>query len=98
MLADNYKDAIKLFTDNIPDIVLMGINIQGDKDGVGKAMALKQIKELPLIYLTAYTDVRTIDSVKATNLAAFLTKPYNLENVRIHNSPNLLKIHTFGEL
>jgi DNA-binding LytR/AlgR family response regulator len=43
---------------------------------------LKQ-KAVPIIYLTAFTDTATIDRIKQTHPAAFLSKPYSLTNVRI---------------
>jgi two-component system, response regulator PdtaR len=82
-IADNFTDAMMLYTQNQVDILLMDINIQGDRDGVDTATALMKMKQVPLIYLTAFTDAATIERVKHTNPSAFLTKPYSLENVRI---------------
>lgn len=93
-IADNYEEAIQVFNSQQPDIVLMDIHIHGDKDGVDTAAALMQIRQVPLIYLTAFTDAATIERVKHTHPSAFLTKPYNLENVRIAID---LAIHHFAE-
>lgn len=93
-IADNYTDALDLYTQQPADILLMDIHIQGDKDGVETAAALMKIKQVPLIYLTAFTDAATVERVKHTNPAAFLTKPYNIENVRIAID---LAIHNFAE-
>lgn len=93
-IADNFDDAVKLFSDNTVDILLMDINIYGSKDGVETATALMKIKQVPLIFLTAFTDAKTIERVKHTNPAAFLTKPYNIENVRIAID---LALHNFAE-
>lgn len=82
-IADNYEEAMQLYKDNDVDILLMDIHIHGDKDGVDTATSLMKIKEVPLIFLTAFTDAATIERVKHTGPAAFLTKPYNIENVRI---------------
>ena len=82
-IADNYDDAVKLFTRQPADILLMDINIQGNRDGVQTAEALLKIRQVPLIYLTAFTDPVTVERVKHTSPAAFLTKPYSIENVRI---------------
>ncbi len=82
-IADNAVDAQQLFTENEVDIILMDINIMGDKDGIQTAAELLQQKQLPVIYLTALTDVETVNRVKGTHPAAFLTKPYDINNVRI---------------
>jgi two-component system, response regulator PdtaR len=93
-IADNFDDAVSLFSDNQVDILLMDINIHGNKDGVETAAALMKIKQVPLIYLTAFTDTATVERVKHTHPAAFLTKPYNIDNVRIAMD---LALHNFAE-
>lgn len=82
-IADNAEEARQLFTDNEVDIVLMDVNIIGKKDGIDTAVELLKQKAVPIIYLTAFTDSKTIDRIKATHPAAFLSKPYTLTNVRI---------------
>lgn len=82
-IADNYDEAVSLFQSNPVDILLMDINIHGDKDGIETATTLMNIRQVPLIYLTAFTDAATVARVKHTNPSAFLTKPYNIDNVRI---------------
>jgi DNA-binding LytR/AlgR family response regulator len=82
-VADNYDDAVSLFKNNPVDILLMDINIHGEKDGIETATTLMNIRPVPLIYLTAFTDAATVARVKHTNPSAFLTKPYSIDNVRI---------------
>ena len=82
-IADNAEEAQQLFSDNEVDIVLMDVNIIGDKDGIDTAMEILKQKAVPIIYLTAFTDTATIDRIKQTHPAAFLSKPYSLTNVRI---------------
>jgi len=82
-IADNAEEAQQLFNENDIDIVLMDVNIIGDKDGIDTAADILKQKAVPIIYLTAFTDAATIDRIKQTHPAAFLSKPYNLTNVRI---------------
>ncbi len=82
-IADNSDEANSIFRENDVDIILMDINIAGNKDGIDTANELLQIKRVPVIYLTAFTDAPTISRVKNTHPAAFLTKPYQISNVRI---------------
>ena len=93
-IADNYEDAVRIFSSAHVDILLMDIHIHGQKDGVDTATALMKIRQVPLIYLTAFTDAATVERVKHTNPAAFLTKPYNIDNVRIAID---LALHNFAE-
>lgn len=81
--ADNAEDAEQLFIENEVDIVLMDVKIMGCKDGIDTAADLMKIKQVPIIYLTAFTDDNTISRIKNTYPVAFLAKPYNINNVRI---------------
>lgn len=82
-IADNAIDARELYEQNEVDIVLMDINLIGEKDGIDTVIDLMKIKQRPVIYLTAFTDNATVERVKKTYPAAFLTKPYHIANVRI---------------
>jgi DNA-binding LytR/AlgR family response regulator len=82
-IADNSAEAQELFSSHNIDIVLMDVNIIGDKDGIDTAAILLQQKQVPLIYLTAFTDAATIERAKHTHPSAYLAKPYHLTNVRI---------------
>lgn len=82
-IADNAEEAQQLFNDNDVDIILMDVNIIGDRDGIDTATEILKQKAVPIIYLTAFTDAATIERIKQTHPAAFLSKPYNLTNVRI---------------
>ena len=84
-IADHAEEAIEMFRENEVDIVLMDIHIIGEKDGITTAAEMMQIKSVPLIFLTAFTDAITVNRIKQLEIqpAAFLTKPYNINNVRI---------------
>lgn len=82
-IADNAEDAIDLFTSNPVDIILMDIHIIGCKDGVETAMEMLKIRQVPVIYLTAFTHSATVERAKLSYPAAFLAKPYNINNVHI---------------
>ena len=82
-IATNSRDAKSLFLNNAIDITLMDIHLKGNKDGVDTVMELMEIRPTPVIYLTAFSDSATISRVKDTYPAAFLTKPYRIDNVLV---------------
>ncbi|TDW96166.1 response regulator [Dinghuibacter silviterrae] len=82
-IADNAREAVELFRAGAVDILLVDVNIIGDKDGIDTATELLKHRSVPLIYLTAFTDPRTLERAKATQPSAYLAKPYTLTNVRI---------------
>jgi CheY-like chemotaxis protein len=60
-----------------PDLILMDIHIDGLLDGIQTAAKLLERFDIPIIYLSAYTDPETIARATATGAFEFLTKPLN---------------------
>jgi two-component system, response regulator PdtaR len=94
-IAGSSDDAIALFMEQKPDLVLMDINIRGNKDGIETAAAIKKIQEVPLIFLTAFSQSEYINRAKTVNPSAYLVKPFN--NDSLHTSIQIA-IHNFAVL
>ena len=82
-IAESGEEAIRLYDTHQVDIVLADIHLTGSRDGIDTVTELMKIRQVPVIYLTAFTDAATVARVKQTYPAAFLTKPYHIDNVRI---------------
>ncbi len=82
-IADNADDAEELFRANEVDIMLVDINIVGVTDGISLVERLNNIRDTPVIYLTALSDSETIQRMKRTRPSAYITKPYSIQNVHI---------------
>lgn len=70
------EDALKQAEAIHPDLVLMDINLRGGIDGVETASRLRQKHNVPVIYLTAYSDSSTLDRAKQTEPYGYLLKPF----------------------
>ena len=46
-IADNYETALTLFNTHLPDLVLLDINIKGDKNGIDIALQINQTRPTP---------------------------------------------------
>lgn len=82
-VADNGLEALDFFKENVVDLVLCDINIKGSWDGIKTITKIIEIKQVPVIYLTALTDKDTLERAKATFPAAYIPKPFNLVNLRM---------------
>jgi len=60
-----------------PDLVLMDVRLEGGVDGIEAAGLAKARFDLPVIYLTAYSDAETIRRVALTQPDGFLLKPFD---------------------
>ena len=59
-----------------PDLVLMDIYLKGPKDGIELATEIKEKYQLPVIYLTAYSDSNILERAKITEPFGFILKPF----------------------
>jgi two-component system, response regulator PdtaR len=92
-IADNCEDALTLFQATKPDLVLLDITIKGDKDGIKTAQELYEIRPIPFIYLTAHTDLDTLQRAKNTFPTAYLVKPFTTNNLLVSIE---LALHNFA--
>lgn len=74
--ADNATDALRLFVATEPDLVLLDINIKGDRDGIKIAETINASpKPVPVIFMTSMEDKQTFERAKQTNPIAYIVKP-----------------------
>ena len=59
-----------------PDLVLMDIQLEGKMDGVDAAERIGAAYEIPVVYLTAYSDETTLARAKTTQTFGYLLKPF----------------------
>ena len=76
-VASRGNDAIRIAKDTWPDLILMDIRLEGSMDGIEAAESINQFYAIPVIFLTAYSDDKTISRVIRTSSYGFMTKPFN---------------------
>lgn len=91
--ADNGPRALAIYQQQPVDLVLLDIHIAGEWDGIETARRMSQVRQVPLIFLTAITDPATIGRARLVSPAAYLTKPFTDLNLRITID---LAIHNAG--
>lgn len=75
-LAATADEAVSAATDHMPDIVLMDIMLGGERDGVDAAMEIKDTLPIPIVFLTAYADERTVERAKRAQPVGYVLKPF----------------------
>ncbi len=94
----NAEEAWEVLKNTKVDIVLIDINLAGDKDGIWLGSKVRKYNNSAFIYLTAYGDKETIDKLKKTQPNGYLMKPYNEPtllttiDIAINNFTNYKKI------
>jgi len=81
-LAASAQDALKKAAEVRPDLVLMDIRLRGDMDGIEVAEQIRDLLDVPPVYLTAYTDEDTLRRAKITEPFGYIVKPYDERTLR----------------
>ncbi len=70
------QDAISTAERMRPDLVLMDIQLEGEMDGVDAAERIGEDYQIPVVYLTAYSDETTLARAKTAQTFGYLLKPF----------------------
>ncbi len=81
-LAATGESAVKHAFDERPDAILMDIRLRDDMTGIEAAEEIRKSDDIPVIYLTAYTDERLLQKAKVTDAYAYLAKPVRERELR----------------
>ncbi len=76
-IASSGDDAISKAESTFPDLVLMDIMLKGDMDGVEAAKEIRGRFDVPVVYLTAYSDSNVLERAKKTGALGYIVKPFD---------------------
>ena len=83
-VCSNADDAFNMIEAQHIDIILMDICIKGTLDGIETAeMVKKRHPKIEIIFLTAHLDDYNVDRAIEVNPTAYLSKPFNREELRV---------------
>jgi DNA-binding NarL/FixJ family response regulator len=71
---DDAKTALK---NNLPDAVILDINLDSETDGIEIADFINKNYRLPFLFLTSYADRETLERAKAVEPWGYIVKPFN---------------------
>lgn len=76
------KEAIEKAEQVHPDLILMDIVLKGDMDGIETAAEIRERFSIPIVYLTAYEDDKTLKRAKITEPLGYILKPFEERYLR----------------
>ena len=75
-IADSMFTAKQALEIHKPDVVFMDICIKGAADGIELADLIRQSYDVPVIYVTAHSDLETLERAKLTEPFGYIVKPF----------------------
>jgi AmiR/NasT family two-component response regulator len=89
-------DALKTIESNRPDIVLMNIQSKGVEERIEAASIILKNFHIPIVFLSAHTGKEIFEQVINTQAYAFITKPFETEDLQRGLQTALDRINTEG--
>lgn len=59
-----------------PDLVLMDVKLKGNMDGISAALLIQKQRSIPVVFVTAYGDERTIERIERNKRFGIINKPF----------------------
>lgn len=82
-IAKTPAKALELYRTNDYQLIISDINLQCEMDGIDAVKELKEIKIVPVIYLTAYKEESFLERAKETMPFAYLLKPFQEDQLKV---------------
>ena len=89
------EEAVRKAMELQPDLVLMDIKLEGKMDGIEAAGEIKKHFDIPVIYLTAYSDENTLERARMTEPSGYVLKE---PSGFVHKPFKESELHTIIEL
>ena len=74
--------ALEFLEHNRPDLILMDIMLTGEMTGIEASARIKEKYDIPVVFLTAYADEKTISKAKVTEPYGYIIKPFKEIDLR----------------
>lgn len=81
-IACSGEEGVRQAAASRPDLILMDIRMPGHLDGIEAAAEIKKVSDVPVIFLTAFSDKQTVDRAKVLGPFGFITKPFDERELR----------------
>jgi DNA-binding NarL/FixJ family response regulator len=84
MVTHNHKDAMDVVKKFKPHLVICDINLGNGPTGIDFAKESKSLlPKLEVIYVTAFSDQKMVESADLTNPYNYIVKPWNEEQIKV---------------
>lgn len=79
--TETFEATLEAFNNQKPDIILMDIRIEGKRDGIETALAIREKSEVPIIFISGNSDKTSTDRIVGISNHHFMVKPITKEKL-----------------
>ncbi|KQC10494.1 MAG: hypothetical protein APR54_03095 [Candidatus Cloacimonas sp. SDB] len=80
-IAYTVNSALNAVSTFQPDLILLDINLNDEIDGIELAKQIQHSKNIPLIFITAYSDESTLNRAIFANPLGYIIKPFTINEL-----------------
>jgi AmiR/NasT family two-component response regulator len=80
-IASDFEEAGKILSSCVPDIALLDIHLQGNEDGITLALAIRERFDIPVVFISSYSDRKTVERAKQARPEGYIVKPFTKEDL-----------------
>jgi CheY-like chemotaxis protein len=91
VVALSGEEALAKLLETEPDLVLMDIKLKGGLSGIETAKRLRHRLDVPVVYLTAFSDAETLEQAQLTEPYGYVLKPFEEKSLHAIIQMSLLK-------
>lgn len=92
------QDAVHMAAEKRPDVVMMDVMLKGDVNGIEAAKEIKQKHNIPVVFITAYSDEDTLSRTHLSSPFGYLVKPFKATDLRATIETALARFREEDEL
>lgn len=78
------EDALTHMENKTPDLILMDIHLKGDLNGIDTAKQVLEKYNIPIIYISGDSDVKTVTESVLPNTYGYMTKPVYKNSLQLN--------------
>lgn len=82
-MAKSADEALQKISKEVPDLVLLDINLIGEVKGTELALTLRDKYGLSFIYVTSFSDPETLQEMTQTKPLGYILKPFDERDIRV---------------
>ncbi len=79
--ACDKNEAIQLLNKKIPDIALVDIKLRHGDDGIELANSIKEEHNIPIVFISSFSDKETIERAKFIKPGGYIVKPFEKKDL-----------------
>jgi CheY-like chemotaxis protein len=81
-IASSSEETLARVGQTRPDLVLMDIVLKGPTDGISTTQRIQGKYDIPVVYVTAYSDVQTVKRAMHSRPFGYVVKPFTDEELQ----------------